>query len=285
MIFDGIIRPNTSPFIPPILLVKKKDGSWRFCVDYRALNVVTVKDHFPIPMKLLGFQYKIIYKPGRENVVVDALSCCTDSSFAAISAPHVDLLQQIRLEHQSDPEAKKLVGVIQTTLEQYPKFQLARDIIYFQNRIYLAPSSNLKATVFKELHSSPVSGHSRFLHMLASDKVSSGEANARMCVDGSRSALFSSKSSIRPSLRKGFFNLRQFQLASRRTLLLILLLRALPNSHGKTEILVVIDRLSKYAHFVALAPHYTAMKVAEVFVSNIVKLHGVPRSIVGDRDP
>jgi Reverse transcriptase (RNA-dependent DNA polymerase) len=50
LIKNSVIQPSISPYSCPALLVKKKDGSWRLCVDYRRLNECTVKNKYPVPV-------------------------------------------------------------------------------------------------------------------------------------------------------------------------------------------------------------------------------------------
>jgi hypothetical protein len=62
-------------------------------------------------------------------------------------------------------------------------------------------------------------------------------------------------------------------------------IEGLPVSHNKGTILMVVDRLSRSTHFKALSQPYTAKIVAEKFVEGIIKLYGLPMSIISDKDP
>lgn len=55
-------------------------------------------------------------------------------------------------------------------------------------------------------------------------------------------------------------------------------------SNGKNSILVVVDRLNKYTHFLSLSHPYISKLGTEKFIDGVVKLHGIPKSIVNDND-
>lgn len=58
----------------------------------------------------------------------------------------------------------------------------------------------------------------------------------------------------------------------------------LPNSHGYTVIMVIVDKLSKYAHFLPLSHPLTAIQVARLYFDQVYRLHGLPQAIISDRD-
>lgn len=63
------------------------------------------------------------------------------------------------------------------------------------------------------------------------------------------------------------------------------LIERLPISKGKVMVLVVVDRLNKYEHFMAISHPYTTTTVAQDFLDTVYRFHGLPKAIVSNQDP
>ena len=61
-------------------------------------------------------------------------------------------------------------------------------------------------------------------------------------------------------------------------------IEGLPKARGMNVIMVVVDRLSKYFYFITMKHPFTTKHVAEVFIDKVVSRHGIPKSIISDRD-
>jgi transposase InsO family protein len=61
-------------------------------------------------------------------------------------------------------------------------------------------------------------------------------------------------------------------------------IETLPKSEGKDTILIVVDKLIKYAHFIPLSHPFTTKIIVQLFIDNVFKLHGLPLAIITDRD-
>ena len=95
---------------------------------------------------------------------------------------------------------------------------------------------------------------------------------------------FASKIKLRQLKPQVFYSLYPFQ-SQRWEDISMDFITGLPKSQGKSVIMVVVDRLTKYAHFCALSHPFKVSTVATEFMETLQKLHGNPKIIVSDRDP
>jgi len=234
--------------------------------------------------KLLGFDFSVEYRAGSANTVADALSRRdTDcrSAIMALSAPHFDFVNQLRLANASDPALIALHEEIRANQRQAP-WAILDGMVTYQGRLYIPPGAPLLHELLQAVHGDGHEGVQRTLHRLRRDVHS---PNLRQVV----------QDFVRACTTCQRYKSEHLQPAG---LLLPLpvpttvwadvgmdFIEALPHVGGKSVILTVVDRFSKYCHFIALAHPYSAESVAQAFFVDIVRLHGLPQSIVSDRDP
>lgn len=236
--------------------------------------------------KLVGFDYEIVYRPGKENNAADALSrrsSHAELATLAVSAPTSDIWNQIAAATVTDDELAPIVDRIQKGDRSDTGYDLRHGCLIVNGRV-VVPKGALRTRLLREFHESAFGGHSGILRTFkrvqqlfdwpglkkdvtnfirSCDTCQRNKADTRS--PAGLLAPLPIPKQIWSDISMGFIT-------------------GLPRSKGKDTILVVVDRMSKYAHFIALSHPYTAKDVADVFVRNVVRLHGIPKTIVSDRD-
>ncbi|KAH9649714.1 hypothetical protein KPL70_026087 [Citrus sinensis] len=257
-------------------------------------QVVQTPDQQVYIRKLLGYHFRIEYKPSCTNLAADALSrihdeagevtpTVTASCLPFLSRPSFKLLATLTLENSTLPEMINLH-------QQFAAGSLSRDyslhngVLFYRNRYYISPSSSLKAVLLAEFHSTPLAGHVGIKRTLV--RLASNFFWPKMRMDVERfvaeclvrqQTKYSTQAPAGPLQPLPIPTLVWDELTMD-------FITGLPVSRGFMVILVVVDRLTKSAHFGSLPTQFTAVKTAELFVDMVIKPHGFPTSIISDRD-
>ncbi|KAK4271035.1 hypothetical protein QN277_019789 [Acacia crassicarpa] len=235
--------------------------------------------------KLWGLHYEILYRKGSDNVVADALSRRPENSCMAISTPISPLYDRVRDYWLIDTSLQQLIKDLEQNPDSHSKFTWQHQVLKRQGKLVVAADRILRKDLLTYFHADGVGGHSGIhstFKRLASVFYWKGmEKDVRNFV---RECVICQRFKLELVASPGL--LQPLPIPNHVwTELSMDFISGLPKSYSKTTILVVVDRLSKAAHFMALKHPFTAMDVALLFMDNVVKLHGFPKSIVSDRDP
>jgi hypothetical protein len=236
-------------------------------------------------LKLLGLNYKIVYKKGKENVVADALSRnTTTEEFFAISECKPRWLEIIVEGYEQDPNTKQLLTELCVTGSNSKGFTLTDGLIRFKGTIWLGNHKEAHQDVILALHDSGIGGHSgvkatyhKIRNLFAwpgmRKDIEQYVADCAIC----------KKAKAEHCKLPGL--LQPLPIPDQAwTVISLDFIEGLPKSNSFDTILVVIDKFSKYGHFIPMKHPFTALTVAKAFMDNIYKLHGLPQCIISDRD-
>ncbi|GKB97903.1 transposon ty3-G gag-pol polyprotein [Tanacetum coccineum] len=246
------VRKWRSYLLGQPFVVKTDHISLKYLLDQR---VSTPAQARWLP-KLMGYDFRVEYKKGVTNRGADALSRQPEFSFLAVSHVTAGWWAELQQEVKRDTYYHNLPGCFPTKVSSH---LVQRDGVWFRGDvILLSPTSPLiKVLLYMSML------------LLKEDILAS-----------TRLWLGFKTESCRPA---GL--LQPLPIPSRIWEDISMdFIEGLPPSNGFTTIMVVVDRLSKYAHFVLIRHPFTAATIAKEFVSHVVKLHGIPSTIVSDRD-
>ncbi|GJW99634.1 retrotransposon-related protein [Tanacetum coccineum] len=264
-------------------VIKTDHYSLKYLLDQRITTPAQMKW---LP-KLMGFDYEIVYKKGAENVVADALSRVqgqTECLQLEVTTLSSELYDKVKRGWSEDSQLKAKIEKLQSNSGSSKHYSWSNAQLLRKGKLVISNDEALRKELMQHFHSGPTGGHSG---MQATTK--------RM---GALVYWKKMRSQIKQYIRQCDICQRyKPELVPYPGLLQPLpiptsvwaeismdFIDGLPMSKGRTVIMVIVDRLSKYSHFVPLIHPYTVIQVAQSFLDIIYRLHGLPKIIVSDRD-
>lgn len=262
-------------------LVRTDQKSLKFLLEQREINM----EYQKWLTKILGFDFDIHYKPGLENKAADGLSRRSAvPELFAVSVPVSIQLEEVGSEVGKDEELSKIMEDLSRDPTSHSTYSMVQGRLLRQGKLVLPKTSQLIGVILKEYHDSKYGGHGGVLK-------TQKRIGALFYWQGMMTDIRKYVASCQTCQRQKYSTLAPGGLLQPLPIpsnvwedISLDFIEGLPKSGGVNTVLVVIDRLTKYAHFVGLRHPFTAVDVAMVFVQEIVRLHGFPKTIVSDRD-
>jgi len=224
------------------------------------------------------FPYLIVHKKGKENVVADALS----RRYVLITQLQSQLFGFALLKdlYATDPFFSSIFEQCASTGREHATYFLDDGFLYKGGKLCI-PSSSVRNLLVEEAHSRGHFGVSKTLAALREHffwpKMANGVTKyCQNCVTCHKAKAKSSP--------HGLYMPLPIPAAPWEDLSMDFIMGLPMSRRGRDSIFVVVDRFSKMAHFIACKNTSNATDVATLFFDNVVRLHGIPRTIVSDRD-
>lgn len=270
-------------------IIRTDQRSLKFLLDQRFRQ----ESQHPWLLKLSGFDYVVEYKKGVKNKVADALSRRNENEVEEVktySCRATSVVEPKWLTEVRDMVAHSpfFVGIHKKYEEgslSPTKYKKIEGVWFYKGRVLIDPNSTLCSTIFHDHHEAQGGGHSGYNRTLRRIKLSFWWPGLKNFI------LRAIKEYVVCQRNKGE-NVAPPGLLSPLPLpervweeISMDFVDGLPLSQGKSTILVVVDRYSKFTYFVAIQHPYIASKIAQVFFEEVFRLYGMPKAIVSDRDP
>jgi hypothetical protein len=263
----------TRPFV-----VHTDHFSIKYLLDQR---LSTIPQHAWVS-KLFGYQFTVEFKPGPQNATVDALSRRDEEAGTvhALSIPSFDLFDQFRVEAESLPEViAKRKAIEDGTAD--PGWSLVDGMVVHNGHLFIPSSATAWHQVLAHAHGVGHEGVQKTLQRLCTSFSTPGDNKlVREFIRGCSVCQRNKTEHLHPA---GLLQPLAVP-SSVWSDIAMDFVEGFPKVSGKSVILTVVDRFSKFAHFIPLGHPYSAAFVGKALFDNIVRLHGFPSSIISDRD-